>query len=473
VQRNRRILVVDDDAGVRQAIGRFLHAKGFEVVEAGGVREAEKVASSAGPDLAIVDQRLPDGTGIELLPKLRAILPQIPFVVLTAHGTIDLAVQAMKRGADQFLTKPVDMNALFMLLTRLLEGHRNRQKQLASRPRPGMLDPFLGTSPAMRRLAAEAEEAREADRPVLVLGETGTGKGVLARWLHDRGPRAEEPFVDLNCAGMSRELLDAELFGHEVGAFTGAVKAKLGLLEVAHRGSVFLDEVGDMDVGIQSRLLKVLEEKRFRRLGDVRDRFVDIRLIAATHQDLERLISAGRFREDLYYRISTLELRIPALRERPEDVPLLARHILGSFAREIGRDVPTISKPALAVLQAHPWPGNVRELRNVLETATLRSRSGTLEPEDLRLHAPGGARTAAATLQTLADVERQHIRRTLASMNGHVARTARALGISTSSLYEKIKRLGLGTIGRRRGGRGQIAPNVGPVAEDVETDKDE
>jgi DNA-binding NtrC family response regulator len=466
VQRSHRVLVVDDDAGIRQAIGRFLRAKGFEVVEAGGVREAEGAASSSGPDLAIVDQRLPDGTGIELLPRLRAILPQIPFVILTAHGTIDMAVQAIREGADQFLTKPIDMNALLLLLERLLEGRRNRQKQLATRPRPGVLDPFLGSSPGMRQLAVEAEEAQSTDRPVLILGETGTGKGILARWLHDRGPRAEEPFVDLNCAGMSRDLLDAELFGHEAGAFTGAVKAKLGLLEVAHRGSVFLDEVGDMDLGIQARLLKVLEEKRFRRLGDVRDRFVDIRLIAATHQNLERLISAGRFRQDLYYRIAALELHIPALRERPEDVPLLARQILESFAREIGHEIPRISGSALAVLQAHHWPGNLRELRNVLETATLRSRSGTLAPEDLRLHSSGAAHATRVSPQTLADVERQHIRRTLAAMNGNVARTARALGISTSSLYDRVKRLGLTTHGR-------AVTHTEPPGDDVKTDKNE
>jgi DNA-binding NtrC family response regulator len=444
--------VVDDDTGVRHALGRFLRGKGFEVVEAGGVQEAEVQASTAGPDLAIVDQLLPDGNGIDLLPRLRAVLPQMPFVILTGHGTIDMAVQAIKQGADQFLTKPIDMNALLMLLNRLLEGRRNRQKQLASRPRPDFLDPFLGTSPAMRRLAVEAEEARSTERPVLLLGETGSGKGVLARWLHERGARAEEPLVDLNCAGMSRELLDAELFGHEVGAFTGAVKAKIGLLEVAHRGSVFLDEVGDMDVSIQSRLLKVLEEKRFRRLGDVRDRFVDIRLIAATHQDLGQMMSAGRFRQDLYYRISTLELRIPALRQRVEDIPLLARRILGSFAREISREEPAISAPALSLLQAHHWPGNLRELRNVLETAMLRSRSGTLEPEDLRLQPPRDSGRTSASLPTLAEVERDHIQRALSATDGHVARAARVLGISTSALYVKAERLGLRTSSRPRAG---------------------
>jgi DNA-binding NtrC family response regulator len=448
VKRKDKILLVDDDDGIRAALGRYLRVRGYEVGEASTLQEAE-AAAAAGVDLALVDQRLPDGTGLELLPRLRAALPQLPVIMLTAHGTIDMAVQAIKDGADQFLTKPVDLDALAVLLERLLEARRNRQKQLASRSRAGGVDPFLGRSQAIRKLAEDAREVLETDRPVLILGETGAGKGILARWVHDSGQRSDEPFVDLNCAGISRELLDADLFGHEAGAFTGALKARPGLLEVAHRGSVFLDEVGDMDPGIQARLLKVLEEKRFRRLGDVRDRVVDIRLIAATHQDLGRLIGDGRFREDLYYRISALELRVPALRERPEDLPPLAREILASFAREVGRPVPEISSGALGLLSSHQWPGNVRELRNVLETAALRNRTGTLQPEDLRLRTAPAA-DSAAPIAPLAEVERLHVQRALAATNGHVARAAGLLGISTSSLYERIKRLGLPAGDKRR-----------------------
>ena len=448
MRRKEKILLVDDDDGIRAALGRYLRARGYEVADAGSMQEAE-AAATAGVDLALVDQRLPDGTGLELLPRLRAVVPQLPVIMLTAHGTIDMAVQAIKDGADQFLTKPIDLDALVVLLERLLEARRNRQKQLATRTRAGGVDPFLGVSAVIRKLAEEAREVLETDRPVLVFGETGAGKGVLARWVHDSGQRSDEPFVDLNCAGISRELLDAELFGHEAGAFTGALKARPGLLEVAHRGSVFLDEVGDMDPGIQARLLKVLEEKRFRRLGDVRDRVVDIRLIAATHQDLGRLIADGRFREDLYYRISALELRVPALRERPEDLPLLSREILASFAREVGRPMPDISDGALGVLSSHQWPGNVRELRNVLETAALRNRSGTVQPEDLRLRT-AAATESATSISPLAEMEKQHVQRALAATNGHVARAAGLLGISTSSLYERIKRLGLSGGDKRR-----------------------
>jgi DNA-binding NtrC family response regulator len=455
VKGSHRVLVVDDDEGIRLALGRCLGARGYEVVPAAGVREAEAAAAKAGADLAIVDQRLPDGTGLELLPRLRAILPHLPIVILTGHGTIDMAVQAIKDGADQFLTKPVDLEALVLLAARLTDARRNRQKQMAARPRPDALDPFLGESAAMRKLREEAEDARKADRPVLILGETGAGKGVLARWLHDSGDRAQEPFVDFNCAGLSRELLDSELFGHEAGAFTGAVKAKVGLLEVAHRGTVFLDEIGDTDPAVQARLLKVIEEQRFRRLGDVRDRVVDIRLLAATHQDLSRLMTEGRFRSDLYYRISALELRIPPLSERPEDVPVIARRILDSFAREVGRAVPGISESAMGVLQAHTWPGNVRELRNVLETAVLRNRSEQLEPEDLRLR-PSPAEASSGALPTLAEVERRHIRRALEVSGGHVGRAAHALGVSTSSLYERIRRFGLSVATDPGAGSGRL-----------------
>ena len=444
MKRRAKILLVDDDDGIRLAVTRYLRARGYDVAEAANCRAAEAATATAGVDLVILDQRLPDGTGLEFLPRLRLLVPQAPVIMLTAHGTIDVAVQAIKEGADQFLTKPVDLEALTLLLDRLIEARRDRQKQLAVRPCSSLPNPFLAESDAVRRLADEARQAAETDRPVLILGETGTGKGVLARWLHDAGPRTEEAFVDLNCAGISRELLDSELFGHDVGAFTGAVKARAGLLEVAHRGSLFLDEVGDMDVGIQARLLKVLEEKRFRRLGDTRDRFVDVRLVAATHQDLGRLIAERRFREDLYFRISALELRIPPLRARAEDIQLLARQILDAFAREVGRAAPDVSLAALAVLKAYHWPGNVRELRNVLETAAIRNRSGAIHPEDLRLR-PASTREPGAAIPSLAEVERAHLQRALAAMDGHVARTAKALGISTSSLYERLKRFEITT----------------------------
>jgi DNA-binding NtrC family response regulator len=280
-----KILVVDDEAGIRFGIRDFLESSGYEVEEADSCQAAVEIFQTVRPDAAIIDYLLADGNALELLPRLKGTYPEIPLVILTAYGSIDLAVQAVKEGADQFLTKPVQLPALLVMLQRLLEEQCNRQKQIASKSRQAHadIDPFLGSSAAIRQLTEDARKVLASESPILIRGETGTGKGVLARWLHDHGSRSEDAFVDLNCAGLSREFLETELFGHAKGAFTGAVTSKTGLLEVAHGGTVFLDELGDMDLQIQPKLLKVLEEKRFRRLGEVRDRRVDIRLIVSTH----------------------------------------------------------------------------------------------------------------------------------------------------------------------------------------------
>ncbi|MGH7823481.1 MAG: sigma 54-interacting transcriptional regulator [Candidatus Binatia bacterium] len=273
-------------------------------------------------------------------------------------------------------------------------------------------------------------------------GETGTGKGVLAAWLHEHGPRAEEAFVDLNCAGLSRDLLENELFGHEKGAFTGANAAKLGLVEVAHRGTLFLDEIGDVDPTVQPKLLKVVEERRFRRLGEVCDRRVDIRLISATHQDLESLVRENGFRRDLYFRINTLPLFIPPLRERGEDVLLLAAVILGNIGADLGRGEMRLAPEAAEALLGYPWPGNIRELRNVLERAVLLSEGDTLRRKDLRFQAQGaGDASSDDSRLTLAELERRHIERVVREEDGHVERAARRLGIPRSTLYEKLKKL--------------------------------
>ncbi|HMJ59910.1 MAG TPA: sigma-54 dependent transcriptional regulator, partial [Gemmatimonadales bacterium] len=305
------------------------------------------------------------------------------------------------------------------------------------------LNPFLGTSAVMRRLAEQAEKMADADSPVLILGETGAGKGVLARWLHQHSARAREAFVDLNCAGLSRELLESELFGYAKGAFTGATGNKLGLLEVAHRGTVFLDEIGDVDPLIQPKLLTVLEDKRFRRLGDVRDRTVDLRLIAATSHDLARLSQEQRFRSDLYFRISTLVLRVPPLRERREDTPLIASDLLERLSVPRGRRS-TLSAAAVTALQGYPWPGNIRELRNVLERAVLLSTDSVLGPGDLHFD-PLPAATASTPAHdgalTLAELERRHIEHVLQDVGGRVAEAATRLGIPRSTLYQKIKAL--------------------------------
>jgi DNA-binding NtrC family response regulator len=395
------------------------------------------------PDVAVMDYLLPDGTALDLLPRLKTIDPGVSLIILTGHGSIDLAVRAIKEGAEQFLTKPVDLSTLLIILERSLESQRNRRKQIARKSQQARqtVDPFVGSSPVIRQLAEHAKRVLSTENPILLLGPTGAGKGVLAQWIHSNSSRCEEAFVDLNCAGLSREFLETELFGHERGAFTGATATKLGLLEVAHRGTVFLDEIGDIDLQVQPKLLKVLEEQKFRRLGDVRDRQVDVHLIAATCHDLGQLMKENKFRSDLYYRISTIPLVAPSLRERVEDIPVLARHLLAKCAADLGRGDLELSPDAERALQAYAWPGNIRELRNVLERAVLLSESRVLRATDLRFDDAVRREPPAYDSQlTLLELERRHIELALAEEQGNVDRAAKRLGIPRSSLYQKIKK---------------------------------
>ena len=436
-------MVVDDESGVRFGIRDFLEQHGYEIDEAESCHDAQQVFRSSRPDIVIADYMLPDGTALDLLPRLKEIDSGIPLLVLTAHGSIDLAVRAIKEGAEQFLTKPLELPTLLVILQRLLQKQRNHHKQLASKSRQvrQAIDPFIGTSAAIRALKEQAKKILSTESPVLILGETGTGKGVLARWLHDNSPRAEEAFVDLNCAGLSRELLETELFGHEKGAFTSATASKQGLFEVAHRGTIFLDEVGDVDVQIQPKLLKVLEEKRFRRVGDVRDRQVDVRLIAATHQDMGQLVREKRFRDDLYFRISTIPLSFPALRERIEDIPTMAQYLLDKVSADLGRGELHLDENCIQALKAYSWPGNIRELRNVIERAVLLSDQKTITINDLQFdgHTQVGSPFLDSRL-TLLELEKQHIERVLQEERGRVEKAAKRLGIPRSSLYQKIKK---------------------------------
>jgi len=434
------LLVVDDDATIRFAIRDFFEQKGFDVVAADSVAEAQVTFRSRRPDVAVIDYELPDGDALQLLERIRAVDASCPVIVLTGHGSIDLAVRAIQEGAAHFLTKPLKLASLATVIERSLEEAVAQRQEVARRSageRP--LDPFRGASAAMRELATLARKIAGSDSPVLIHGETGTGKGVLARWLHENGPRARAPFVDLNCAGLSREFLDTELFGHEKGAFTGAVAAKQGLFDVAHGGTLFLDEIGDVDPQLQPKLLKVVEEKRFRRLGEVTDRTVDVRLIGATHHDLESMAHAGTFRADLYFRIATIPLVIPPLRKRAEDIPSLAAEILGRLRRNV-----TISNDAMALLQQYPWPGNVRELRNAIERAVLLAEGTVLQAHDFNLRAVAQPAASGDELNlTLEQLERRHIERVLADCGGRVDEAAKRLGVPRSSLYQKLKRFGM------------------------------
>lgn len=440
-----KVLIVDDDPAIRFAVGDYLEHKGFAVESAASLGEAREALLKIRPDALILDQKLPDGSAVEALNELRAADMDLVVVLLTGHGSIELAVKAMKAGADQFLTKPVELGALHAILERSLENQRNRKKQRASAAGRGRdeVDPFLGTSAAIGRMRHEAMLALGTESPVLIQGETGSGKGVLARWLHAHGQRADEALVDLNCAGLSREFLESELFGHVRGAFTSAVADKKGLLETAHRGVVLLDEIGDTDPLIQAKLLKVLEEKTFRRLGDVRDRRVDIQLVAETNRDLMKMCRAGSFRSDLYYRISTIPITVPALRERREDIPGLAADLLRRLGSDLKRGPLELTEDAAGELQRQSWPGNVRELRNVLERAALGVRDGTIRRRDLRFDVTMGVVDPVDPALTLDQIEQLQIQRVLGEERGRVIAAAERLGVPRSTLYMKIKTYGI------------------------------
>jgi len=441
-----RILVVEDEKAWRDTISAYLELQGCEVMCAATCAEAEPMWRRSRPDVAILDYSLPDGNALSLLPRLRASDSLIPIIILTGHGSIELAVETVKLGASYFLTKPTALDALFEMIQSTIENRRNQQKQSGenNRQEEELIDPFMGHSPAIRKVEELANKISRAGSPVLIQGETGSGKGVLARWIHANSRRSTQPFLDLNCAGLSCDLLETELFGHEKGAFTGAMQNKVGLLEVAHKGSVFLDEIGDIDLAVQSKLLKVLEEKRFRRLGDVRERLVDIRLIAATHRDIATMARDGEFRSDFYFRISTIPLMIPALRDRLEDIPVLARYFVDQLVDDLSAGEIELSEGAIRSLQSYAWPGNIRELRNVLERAILLRDGQQLTERDLHFDTrtvpePGATRSA----RTLDEIERQHIEETLLTEGGRVQSAANRLGIPRSSLYQKIKRYGI------------------------------
>ena len=445
-----RLLVIDDDPAILAAVSEYLQLQGFSVQQATTLKAAYEALEKDVPDIVIIDHQLPDGNAIEFLTSLKSMNAPTKSIVLTGYGTIDLAVRAIKEGAEQFVTKPVQLSVLTSYVKGCLEKQQNQRKQLArklSAPRYEK-DPFAGPSTVIQKLAEEARKIVQTERPILIQGETGTGKGVLSQWIHKNGPRADEALVDVNCAGLSRELLESELFGYEKGAFTGAASSKPGLVEVAHRGILFLDELGEMDIMVQPKLLKVLEDSRFRRLGDVRERVVDIQVIAATNRNLLQSVREMKFREDLYFRLSTFQLKIPPLRERPEDIPVIANSLLNNLAKDLARDKLELSRGAENALKAYSWPGNIRELRNLLERVALICGERVIQAEDLNLPqraAPATAADSSIPGATLAELERQHIARILEEESGKVAQAAARLGIPRSTLYQKIKIYGIGS----------------------------
>jgi DNA-binding NtrC family response regulator len=443
-----RVLVVEDDDSLLEVLTIGLETYGFEVVKADGVSRAILETQKSHPSIILADYQLRDGTAFDLLNWLKARDLRLPVVVLTGHVRIDLAVEAIKNGAEQFIPKPVDIGLLTTMLHRVLENSRNRQKSVTNRLERERYerDPFLGNSSAILALKKAAMRVAEANSTVLIQGETGTGKGVLARALHKMGPRSNEAFVDLNCAGLSRELLESELFGHQKGAFTGAISNKVGFLEAANHGTLFLDEIGDMDLQIQGKVLKVVEEKHFYRLGDVIERKTDMQIIVATHRDLKKLAEEGSFRNDLYFRINMLQLRIPPLRERPEDIPIITDKLVEHLAYDMKRGPLRVSDNARTALLSYSWPGNIRELRNVLERAVLLSDDGVIHNTGLEFEAPAQHAPVASPAfgkLTLKEIEKHFILSTLESEGGNIIRASRRLGIHRSSLYSKIREYGL------------------------------
>jgi DNA-binding NtrC family response regulator len=441
------LLLVDDDAAVVRAIGDYFERLGYEVLRESTGDAGVEAFRRERPDVVILDLNLPDASGLDVLERLRRENGAV--ILLTGAGDIQTAVRAMQLGAENFLTKPVDMNHLAAATARLAEKVRlsHQNALLRSRDHEGEGLGSVGVSPIMRELARQVELLAASERStVLLQGESGTGKGWVARVIHHLSPRSQGPFVEVNCGGLSATFLDSEMFGHEKGAYTDAKERKLGLFELADRGTIFLDEIGELAPELQPKLLKVLETKKFRRLGGTRELTVDVRLVAATNRDLVTEVEAGRFREDLYYRLNVMPLTMPPVRERSrEDRLALLTRLLGDLKPQLPGCPAECSSDALDRLVAAPWPGNVREMRNVLERAMILARGRTaigIEhlPADLRTKAKGdGAGDKRHQAQSLSDIERQHIERTLRHHEGNRTRAALELGISRATLINKIK----------------------------------
>ena len=452
----RSILLIDDDPDVIRPLGRFFERSGWEVQRAMTGEEGVRLYETVRPDLVLLDLFLPGMSGMDVLDVL--VSRDATVVMLTGHGEIETAVEAMRLGAENFLTKPVELGHLGAAAEKALEKVelRRANRLLSARLAEGRGTSTLGDSPRMREIARQVELLAASDSTTaLLLGESGTGKGWVAQMIHAHSPRGRAPFVEINCAGLSANFLDSELFGHEKGAFTDAKTLKRGLFEVANGGTLFLDEVGDLAPDLQPKLLKVLERKTFRRLGGTREIEVNVRLVAATNRHLEDEVKAGRFREDLYYRLNVLPLTLPPVRERSrDDVLELIHRLMQDLRRSHPRGASEISPRAFDLLLGYGWPGNVRELRNALERALVLSLGADVIlpehlPAELRAPAPPGAPIPEhRVLMTLEEVERRHIERTLLMLDGNRTRAAEAMGISRATLHNKIKQYSLEDIGR-------------------------
>jgi DNA-binding NtrC family response regulator len=432
-----RVLLIDDDPGIRFGFSKYLSKTGYHIVDVSCLAEAQEALSSERFDAVLLDLNLPDGNGLNWIDEVRASQPGIAIVVITGAGDIPTAVEAMRKGADNFLGKPVNMAELDVFLKKSLEVGTLRRSNLVNQRLSRKDQPFFGRSAAAVGAMELASVAAENESVVLLQGETGTGKGVLARWIHDHGARRDAPFVEMNCSSLKGDLLASDLFGHVKGAFTSAIQDRQGLLDVADEGTLFLDEIGDMDLSVQAHLLKVIEEKRYRRLGEVKVRKSNFRLICATNKDLFREAEEGRFRRDLYFRIYIFPITVPSLRQVREDLPGFIHY----FLRVLNAPKPEVLPEIMDLLTSYTWPGNVREMRNILERAVLLARGNPLSLEHFHgVHDHRSAGPAARPGAGLDDLESEHIKSVLKSAGGDTAKAAKALGISRATLYRKLKK---------------------------------
>jgi len=439
-----RILIVDDELVVRDSLARWFTAEGYETKPVASAREALEVATQEW-DLALLDIKMPGMDGMELEARLKEADPDLIVIMMTGYATVETAVEALKHGAYDYLTKPVDPDELSHLVAKALEHRRTKREVVRLRENLKEIFPqtkLIGKSPAIARVTEMIETVAPTDSTVLITGESGTGKEVVARSIHAASPRRLMPMVTIHCGALTETLLESELFGHERGAFTGAQFRKKGKFEIADGGTVFLDEISDISLKTQTDLLRVLQEKEIVRVGSTQPLHVDFRAIAATNKELEALVEAGSFRPDLYYRLHVVTINLPALRERREDVPLLVEHFLAKLCASMNRqEVPQVAPEAMDLLIRYHWPGNVRELENAVERALVIGRGPELRPADFSFQLQAAT---APNGRTLEEVERAHVEHVWSQSAGNHSLAARTLGIDRTTLYKKLKRYGLG-----------------------------
>jgi two-component system response regulator HydG len=444
------LLVADDDPGLRESLERTLTREGYRVVLASDGRAALERVQAGGVDLIVTDLKMPGLTGLELLRAAKAIMPDVDVILLTAFGTVEEAVKAMKDGAYDFLTKPFRREQLIKLIDKalerrdLIEQNRALKKQLDDLRAKGQM---IGASPSWRRMLTLVEQTADSSATILIQGESGTGKELVARTIHERSARRNGPFVAVNCAALPETLLESELFGYEKGAFTGAAGRKEGRFELANGGTLFLDEVGDLSLVTQPKILRVLQEGEFERLGGTRTLQVDVRIVAATNQDVAEMVKEKRFREDLYYRLNVITIRVPPLREHPEDIRVLAQHYLRVYGAKNGRKLEGFTGEAIDRLEAYAWPGNVRELENVIERSVLLARKDRIDAEDLPEEVMGVKRPPRDAIleligTPLADIEQRLLDETLRITGGNKTQAAKLLGIDVRTVARKLERRG-------------------------------